>query len=109
MAVPIEESPVEPTVFVTNTSRYVNSTVLLWGNQKALTFSTYKRSDDQNDSELDQFAVIPPGEEYRPDLTSNRAFGTPDFWWRILEANNINDIFDYKAGRNIRIPSSLLF
>ena len=49
-----------------------------------------------------------PGQEYRPDLVSNRVYGTPDFWWRIMEANNIKDVFEFKAGLNLRIPGSVL-
>ena len=107
MAVPIEVTTNAPTVFVTNTSRYAESTVLLWGDQKVVTFAIYKRGDSTAASSTDKFTVVSPGEEYRPDVTSVRAYGTPDFWWRILEANSINDIFNYKSGLNIRIPSTL--
>lgn len=106
MAIPIEITTINPTKFVTPSSRYVNSNVILWGENKLLTFNTYKRTPIAV-SRSDKFTVVPPGEEYRPDKTSRRAYGTPDFWWRILEANDIKDIFDYKAGLNVRIPSSL--
>ena len=52
--------------------------------------------------------VISPGYEYRPDLISQMVYGSPDFWWKIMEVNSIKDIFDFKAGVNLRIPDSNL-
>lgn len=104
MAIPVRTSNTTSKTFVTVTSRYYNSDVLVYGNNKILTFETYKRNDIET-SAGDRYAVVPPGEEYRPDLTSFRAYGTVDYWWLILEANKIKDIFDYKANINIRIPS----
>ena len=106
MAVPVELIDTPPTTFVTASSRYAFTQVMLWGDQRVTTFQTYKRTEIAN-ADSDQFTVVSPGEEYRPDLTSFRAYGTVDFWWRIMEANNISDIFDYKAGVNIRVPSVL--
>ena len=106
MAVPIEVSSSLATAFVAPTSRYSSSDVLLYGKDKILTFATFKRQVTEL-TEDDKFAVIPPGEEFRPDLTSFRAYGTVDFWWQIMQVNKIYDIFDYKAGKNIRIPSPL--
>jgi len=103
MAVSVEEAEVVARRFVTATSRYANSQVLLYGSDRLLTFETYKRTAFEP-SDSDRFAVVPPGEEYRPDLTSFRAYGTVDYWWLILETNSISDIFDYKTGLNIRIP-----
>lgn len=107
MAVSIEELSTSPAAFVTTTSRYIDSKVIAWSDQKITTFNTYKKTVVDT-TEADKFTVVSPGEEYRPDLTSFRAYGTVDFWWRIMEANSIFDIFDYKSGTNIRIPSSLL-
>lgn len=107
MAVKIERlDNVVATTFVTPTSRYATSAVLAYGEDSILTFETYKRSTTAITAQ-DRFLVVPPGEEYRPDLTSFRAYNTVDFWWKILQTNNISDIFDYKAGLNIRIPTPL--
>ena len=108
MAVPIVTTDVPPTDFVNPTSRYIDSEVILWGENRLLTFNTYKRTPIDV-TEEDQFTVIKPGDEFRPDLTSFRVYGTVDFWWRIMEANGLADIFDYRAGLNIRLPSSIFF
>ena len=68
-----------------------------------LTFTTYKRTPIP-ESSSDKYGVIPSGHEYRPDKVSQAAYGVPDYWWLILEANNMQDIYDFKAGTNIRIP-----
>lgn len=104
MAVPVEIVATDARTYVTSTSRYANSQVMLYGEDRLATFTTYKRTRIGT-SDQDRYMVVPPGEEYRPDLTSYRAFGTVDYWWQIMQANNISDIFDYKAGTNLRIPS----
>ena len=48
--------------------------------------------------------VISKNYEFRPDLVSYEAYGVVDFWWKIMEFNNIKDIFDFKAGINLTIP-----
>jgi hypothetical protein len=103
MATIVEKTDVKATRFVSTSSRYAESQVLLYGSNKLPTFETYKRATFKS-SDSDRFAIVPAGEEYRPDLTSFRAYGTVDYWWQILEANNISDVFNYKAGRNIRLP-----
>lgn len=106
MTIPIQVTSTDPTRYVTATSRYANSTVIIYGEDGIITFNTYKKHSFPS-SQSDKFDVVPPGEEFRPDKTSQRAYGTVDFWWRILEANNIKDIYDYTAGTNIRVPSAL--
>lgn len=108
MANVIKFTNVKPTNFVMPTSRYASSRTILYGEEKVVTFNTYKRSEIPSTSE-DMFLVIPPGEEYRPDLTSYRAYNTVDLWWQIMQANNIFDVFEYKSGLNIRIPSPYNF
>jgi hypothetical protein len=109
MAVFIEEvensSPID---FVTQASRYVGSDVIRWGEKKLLTFKILKREEVPT-SPNDRFAVIEAGQEFRPDIVSVAAFSIPDFWWRILQANNMSDIFDFKAGKTIRIPNNVGF
>jgi len=44
--------------------------------------------------------------EFRPDKMSQHVYGHVDWWWKIMEANNIKDVYDFKAGTNIRIPAN---
>lgn len=106
MAVPIRPSQTRAIDLVNFSSRYTESTPILYGESRKLTFTTYKRPI-YSEQPTDKVAVIPPGMEYRPDLVSQQAYGVPDFWWRILEANGMMDIFDFKAGKTIRIPESI--
>jgi len=92
--------------YVTPTSRYTSSKVISYGEDKKITFETYKRRD--RTTQFDKFLVIPEGYAYRPDLVSNKVFGYPDSWWLIMEVNQIYDIKDFVAGRTIRIPNQVL-
>lgn len=94
--------------FVNFSSRYFESSVVYYTENKFLTFNTYKKKDFKT-STNDKFMAITPNYEYRPDLVSQMAYGTCDFWWKIMEVNGIKDIFDFKSGLNIRIPDSVLF
>ena len=98
----------EPEDYVPRTSRYSESQVIYYtiNDLTYLTFSTYKREERAN-SPRDKFSTMPTGMEYRPDLVSQEAYGTPDFWWKILEANKIKDVFEFKAGKTIRIPDAI--
>lgn len=107
MANYIELTKLTPSRFVDVASRYSDLTVYYYTENKLLTFEIYKKTSIPL-SKSDKYYVVTPGEQYRPDLVSNRAYGAPDFWWKILEANNIKDVYDFKAGLNIRIPSSVL-
>lgn len=107
MANYIEETDLDAKRFVPISSRYANEVVVYKTDNKLLTFKTYKKTITPS-SDRDVYAVISPGSEYRPDLVSQKAYGTPDFWWKILEANNIKDIFDFKSGLNIKIPDAIL-
>ena len=100
----IQTTDLTQTRFVTPTSRYINSAILYYGDANRLTFETYKRKTTPQTTS-DKFMVISKGSEFRPDLVSQDVYGFPDFWWKILQANNMFDIFDFKAGTNIRIPS----
>jgi hypothetical protein len=94
--------------FVGFSSRYSDSTVVYYTENKLLTFDIYKKKNFKTSSG-DKFMTIKPGHEYRPDLISQMAYGTCDFWWKIMEVNGIKDIFDFKSGLTIRIPDSVLF
>lgn len=105
MANYISKTNIDSRRFVPPSSRYLESQILYYTENNLLTFETYKRKDIAR-SNKDKYAVISPGVEYRPDLVSNQAYGTVDFWWKILEANGMKDIWEFKAGTNIRIPDA---
>ncbi len=93
--------------FVDATSRYMKSDILIYGDKRLLTFETYKRQKFVPTPQ-DRFYVITKGTEYRPDLVSYRSYGTVGFWWRIMEANHMSDILQFKVGTNIRIPAMVV-
>ena len=74
---------------------------------RKITFSTYKKRS-QVTSETDSFLTITKAFEFRPDLVSYKVYSTPDYWWKILEFNGMMDIFDFKNGKNIRLPSNFV-
>lgn len=106
MAVTTQIANLNVSSFVTSLSRYQNSEVIYWGPLNIITFTTYKKQKYPLASS-DKYTVVSPGAEYRPDKVSQAAYGTPDFWWKIMEANGIMDIFDFKAGTNIRLPGNI--
>ncbi len=106
MSTNITETNFVATDFVASQSRYQNNKVIFYSENNFITFPIYKKSGEFT-TPSDVFTVIKEGEEFRPDLTSQRAFGFPDLWWRIMEVNNIFDIFNFVAGRTIRIPGNL--
>lgn len=101
----IESTNIHARRFVTPSSRYLESDVVYYTENKLLTFKTYKTKTIPL-SDQDKYAEISPGMEYRPDLVSQQAYGTVDFWWKILEANGMKDVWEFKTGKNIRIPKS---
>jgi hypothetical protein len=106
MANKIEFTDTKATDFVTNVSRYAKSRVLYYSENKITTFETYKRNKF-SPSPRDQVAVISPGMEYRPDLMSFDKYGVSDFWWKIMEANGMKDVMEFKAGRTIVLPENV--
>ena len=102
----VEGSTIKANNLVSAGSRYLNQTVLYYGDQKFLTFDTYKRKNYVKTG-TEQVMVITKGVEYRPDLVSYDIYGFPDAWWNILEANGMSDIYDFKAGTTIILPETL--
>jgi len=48
---------------------------------------------------------VPEGYAHRPDLIANLFYGSPAFWWKILEINGISDPFEgLNAGDRIFLP-----
>lgn len=93
-------------LFVNATSRYADSESVYYGSQKLLAYQTYKRNTVPTTPD-DKYTVISAGWEFRPDLVSQNIYGVPDFWYKIMEANNIMDIMDFTSGRTIRIPNQV--
>ena len=106
MANKIEYSSVLASKFVTQTSRYINSKVLYYGEEKITTFEIYKKPKFLF-SKNDQVAVIPNGMQYRPDLVSKEKYGIVDVWWKIMEVNKIKDIMEFTAGKTIILPGNI--
>ena len=104
MTVPIEISNIRPEKLLDSNSRYLKQNIIYWGENRLIAFDTYLRNDyilTGNEKVL----LITKGIEYRPDLISFEVYGVPNFWWRILEANGMKDIFEFKAGKTIFIPN----
>lgn len=106
MANKTELANLNPKNFIDATSRYNGLRIFYYGDQKFITFETYKRNNISS-SNSDRFYVITKGTEYRPDLVAKRAYGNVGYWWKILEANGMMDIWEFVAGTNIVIPGSL--
>lgn len=103
MANQIQSTGLIPSQFVGPTSRYLRSQVIYYGSNNIITFTQYLRRPKVF-SANDKFMIITAGFEFRPDLVANKVYGIPALWWKIMEANDIFDVFDFKAGTNIRIP-----
>lgn len=104
MANEIELTNLDESNFIDNASRYRNKKIYYYGPLKKITFEIYKRTPVRRTPE-DRVYVISPGTQYRPDLVAYRAYGDSRYWWRIMEANNITDVYDFVAGTNIIIPN----
>ena len=106
MTVKIEESRTLPREIMSGLSRYLGSTVIFYGEQRFTTFALYNRGNGYTRSGEEKIMVITKGTEFRPDLVAYDFYGSVDFWWAIMEANGIYDIWDFKAGRTIFLPNS---
>lgn len=106
MANKIEMSRVLARKMVSANSRYEDSQVIYYGENKYITFPLYRRPTIMR-SQNDKYTVIGKGYEYRPDLVAVDFYGTSIFWHRILEANGIKDIWDFKSGLSIKIPGAV--
>lgn len=48
---------------------------------------------------------VPAGFENRPDLISDLFYGTPGYWWLLMQVNNVPDPFEgFNVGDRILIP-----
>lgn len=105
MANYVESTKINAKKFVNVSSRYAEYPIIYYTETKKLTYPLYRKVK-MLPSKQDKFTLITKGYEYRPDLVSNEFYGVTDFWWKIMEANNIKDIYDFKSGLSIKIPGS---
>ncbi len=77
--------------------------VIYYGEQRFITYDLYLRTG-YTKSGNEKSMAITKGVEYRPDLVSFDFYGFSDNWWKILEVNGMQDIFEFKAGKTIFLP-----
>lgn len=107
MAQLIEYSNIPASRLVTPSSRYRQQNVIYYGERRLITFDTYVRKPYAPNGR-EKVMVIKKGIEYRPDLVSYDIYGFPDNWWRILEANKMKDVWEFKAGKTIILPDQVI-
>jgi hypothetical protein len=67
--------------------------------------TSYRDFVSRLDETSSKLAEVPNNMEGRPDLLSYAAYGSPNYWWLIVEANEVYDYeVDLKAGTVIKIP-----
>jgi len=103
----IKRAPIPSTRVVSGFSRYKKQTPIYYGEQNILTFDTYLREPYIKIGD-EKVMLITKGVEYRPDLVAYDVYGIPEAWWKILEVNNIFDVFDFKVGRTIMLPHTIM-
>lgn len=103
----IELSKLRADSIVPITSRYANQSVIYYGEKRILTFDTYNKRKYNFDGN-EKVMLITKGIEYRPDLVSYDVYGFVSNWWRILEVNNMKDIWEFKSGKTIIIPNRVV-
>ena len=103
MTIPISRTILTAPEIVKGISRYKKQQVIYYGEQNFITFDLYRRKNYQQRGD-ERVMLITKGIEYRPDLVAYEIFNAPEAWWRIMEANNMKDILEFKAGVTIIIP-----
>src|SRR4051812_37343415 len=107
MTVPIVPANIRATSVLRGLSRYKESVIIYWGEQKRIAFETYLRTP-YTQTGKERVVLVTPGLAYRPDLLAFEVYGFPDGWWKILEVNKISDVFDFKPGITVMLPDALL-
>jgi hypothetical protein len=103
----MRETTIPARTYVGPTSRYANSKVIHYTEDKKITFEIYKKAPRLISGKEEWLEITKPV-EYRPDLVAEEIYGTPDLWWSIMEFNGMKDVLEFKAGVNIRLPGSVL-
>lgn len=101
---PIQLSGIRTDSLLAANSRYLKQNIIYYGEKRILTFDTYIKKEF-TPTGYEKTMLITKGFEYRPDLVSYNYYGFVDYWWKILECNKMKDIFDFKAGKTIILPS----
>jgi hypothetical protein len=91
--------------YVEATSRYSYSNVIRYNGNTAFTIYRRKKSSFVP---TDKYYDITKEVEYRPDKVARIFYGTPTYWWKIMEMNGMKDILEFKAGVVIRLPGGFL-
>lgn len=52
----------------------------------------------------DSAVKVTSATSYRPDLLSNLVYGTPNFGWALLLANNLRSFAELSPGLKLRVP-----
>lgn len=104
----IEDRTTVESGIISPSSRYRDSRLIYYGDANKITLTTYRRASSKQ-SDQDRYMVVTARTQYRPDLASQEAYGTPDFWWKIMEFNGIKDVMDFTIGINITLPADVLF
>jgi hypothetical protein len=107
MTQPIENTRQKPSELMAPGSRYINQNVIYYGEKRIITFDTYIK-EKYTIKGNEKVILITKGTEYRPDLVSYDFYGFVDNWWRILEANNMKDIWDFKSGKTVLLPDKVI-
>ena len=102
----LEQTKTTASTYASPNSRYLDSIVYYYGDQNKITYETYKRKDIEETSN-DRYAILESKYQWRPDRFAADVYGNKNLWWKIMEANNIYDIHDFKTGVQIRIPGNI--
>lgn len=104
---PVKYTGSEGMAYTTTSSRYAMTPVIIY--EGKATYPVYRKRYSPFGPQ-DRHYEITKETEYRPDKVSHRFYGTPDYWWKVMEMNGMKDILEFKAGRNIVLPGgSLMF
>jgi hypothetical protein len=103
----ISRAPIPTTKIVSGFSRYKKQNAIYYGEQNILTFDTYLRDTYKKVGD-EKVMLITKGVEYRPDLVAYDVYGIAEAWWKIMEVNNIFDVFNFKTGITIMLPHTII-
>jgi hypothetical protein len=103
----IKYTGAEGMAYTLPSSRYAMTPVVIY--EGKATYPVYRKKK-VTFTPTDRHYEITKETEYRPDKVSHRFYGTPDYWWKVMEMNGMKDILEFRAGKNIILPGgSLMF
>ena len=87
-------------------SRYQQTPVIQNSTTGFSTLQIYRQQPDSYSIEDNsRMYEVGPASAFRPDRISAEAYGSVEYWWMILEANNISGIDELKPGLTLRVPN----